>query len=177
MFIKLYQLYHFLHDPRLRNSVEPNSSFYLFPCHFRCWSVSVPRCWRTRTIEEYESRTSDNSFTIHPFRNQKSEYFGYSVLRISLSSFCSDGFELAFQFKTFKLVKALCGSNGERFYKVTLVVVTIFISCWFITRMDVAGFACNLLLILEKIELTPVEFTFQFKLWLQIIMLEMIAYV
>ena len=46
MFIKLYQLYHFLHDPRLRNSVEPNSSFYLFPCHFRCWSVSVPRCWR-----------------------------------------------------------------------------------------------------------------------------------
>ena len=46
-----------------------------------------------------------------------------------------------------------------------------------VTRMDVAGFACNLLLILEKIELTPVEFTFQFKLWLQIIMLEMIAYV
>ena len=31
-----------------------------------------------------------------------------------------------------------------------------------IKRMDVAGFACNLLMIFKKIESTPVEFTFQF---------------
>ena len=35
-----------------------------------------------------------------------------------------------------------------------------------IKRMDVAGFACNLLLMLEIIESKSVEFTFQFKSWL-----------
>jgi hypothetical protein len=37
-------------------------------------------------------------------------------------------FEITFQFQNIKLLKVLCGSNGERFCKVTLVVVTIFIS-------------------------------------------------
>ena len=45
-----------------------------------------------------------------------------------------------------------------------------------IKRMDVAGFVCNLLLIFEKIKSTYVKFTFQFKSWLRIMMLEMIVY-
>ena len=46
-----------------------------------------------------------------------------------------------------------------------------------VKTMDVAGFVCNLLQIFEiKIKSTLVKFTFQFKSWLRIMMLEMIVY-
>ena len=45
-----------------------------------------------------------------------------------------------------------------------------------IKRMGAVGFACNLLLIFEKIKSTPIKFTFQLKSWLRIIMLEIIVY-
>ena len=48
--------------------------------------------------------------------------------------------------------------------------------CQVIKRMGAVGFACNLLLIFEKIKSTPIKFTFQLKSWLRIIMLEIIVY-
>ena len=133
----------------------------LFSCEFRCCGISVSPDRCTSTVEEYESGTSDN-VEIHLFGNQKhlstaapdtvTWELSHSFWKFCNSSIMVDRFEAVYWLEVFwdnlsvwehKTAESVMRKYGERFCKVTLVVVTIIISVgWWTDGKNRCGWFC-----------------------------------